>query len=104
MSSFGWFFADIDECMSEPCQNGASCADDINSYNCTCVDGFEGSNCENGETMVISFTIPIPWGGGGGERGYSYFGRLVTSERVESLTSVLHCLIPQIHLCDTCCR
>ena len=51
------FFADIDECMSEPCQNGASCVDDINSYNCTCVDGFEGSNCENGKTKEFFLNV-----------------------------------------------
>ena len=40
------FFTDIDECNSNPCQNGATCRDHVNSYSCTCVAGFNGTNCE----------------------------------------------------------
>jgi hypothetical protein len=37
---------DIDECVSEPCQNDAACATDgPNSYTCTCATGFAGHNC-----------------------------------------------------------
>ena len=35
-----------DECDPDPCQNGASCVDDIGSYRCECADGFTGLNCE----------------------------------------------------------
>ncbi|XP_072031584.1 uncharacterized protein [Amphiura filiformis] len=35
-----------DECVSNPCQNGATCTDGDNSYNCTCAPGFRGENCE----------------------------------------------------------
>ena len=27
---------DVDECLSSPCQNGATCRDYVNSYTCTC--------------------------------------------------------------------
>ena len=37
---------DIDECASDPCQNGGTCLDQINSYNCSCVAGYIGSDCE----------------------------------------------------------
>ena len=37
---------DIDDCESNPCQNGATCADGIASYACTCVKGYLGDNCE----------------------------------------------------------
>ena len=39
---------DIDECDPNPCQNGGTCNDGINSYKCECVSGFNGTNCENG--------------------------------------------------------
>ncbi|XP_053384588.1 fibropellin-1-like isoform X6 [Mercenaria mercenaria] len=37
---------DIDECLSSPCQNGATCIDRLNGYNCSCLDGWRGVNCE----------------------------------------------------------
>ena len=39
---------DIDDCANNPCQNGATCTDMVNQYNCTCVDGYSGDNCEIG--------------------------------------------------------
>ncbi|KAF3848620.1 hypothetical protein F7725_015117 [Dissostichus mawsoni] len=33
----------IDECESEPCQNGGTCEDQINGYTCTCAQGFLAS-------------------------------------------------------------
>ena len=40
-------FLDIDECESEPCQNGAICIDDINEYSCNCTQGFHGDHCQH---------------------------------------------------------
>ena len=34
--------SDIDECESNPCQNGAACTDAVNGYTCQCRDGYEG--------------------------------------------------------------
>ena len=39
-------FPDIDDCASEPCQNAGTCTDGLNSYTCTCLDGWTGDNCE----------------------------------------------------------
>ena len=44
-------FVDTDECASSPCTNGATCNNLIDSYTCSCVAGFEGTNCETG--MVV---------------------------------------------------
>ena len=37
------------ECSSNPCQNSGTCVDKIADYQCTCLNGFTGKNCEIGE-------------------------------------------------------
>ncbi|XP_033033067.1 coagulation factor VII isoform X1 [Trachypithecus francoisi] len=37
---------DGDQCASNPCQNGGSCKDQLQSYICFCLPSFEGRNCE----------------------------------------------------------
>lgn len=38
---------DIDDCQTDnPCLNGGSCADLVNSFRCLCVPGFTGSLCQ----------------------------------------------------------
>lgn len=33
---------DVNECISNPCQNNATCVDDVNGYICECLPGFKG--------------------------------------------------------------
>ncbi len=60
--SSGWlngkhgFLADIDECSSSPCQNGGACADGVDSYVCTCQDGYDGDDCENSKSFFEIIT------------------------------------------------
>ncbi|KAM3825296.1 protein crumbs homolog 2 [Vipera latastei] len=35
------------ECESQPCQNGGSCLDLVNSYQCDCSPGYTGTECAN---------------------------------------------------------
>ena len=41
-------YIDIDECLSLPCQYGGTCEDGADEYECFCVDGTYGDNCELG--------------------------------------------------------
>ncbi|XP_019637817.1 PREDICTED: sushi, von Willebrand factor type A, EGF and pentraxin domain-containing protein 1-like [Branchiostoma belcheri] len=36
----------VNECESNPCQNGGSCVDHINTFTCLCTRGYTGINCE----------------------------------------------------------
>ncbi|XP_078694887.1 uncharacterized protein LOC144923875 [Branchiostoma floridae x Branchiostoma belcheri] len=36
----------VDECASNPCFNGATCMDGLNSYTCQCIFGSMGTHCE----------------------------------------------------------
>lgn len=51
--SFTFPFKDIDECASNPCQNGATCIDGINSFTCKCVPGYTGKLCETGISLLF---------------------------------------------------
>lgn len=37
---------DIDECETNPCKNGATCKQYVNSYTCNCPQGFSGPTCD----------------------------------------------------------
>jgi len=50
-----WLWTDIDECASNPCQDGGSCIDQINGYTCNCSNSTTGVNCERGKAPYISF-------------------------------------------------
>ena len=54
LKAFDWKcfeIIDINECASNPCKNGGTCYDGINSYTCTCRSGWEGQNCDRGTFM-----------------------------------------------------
>ena len=40
--------ADINECASNPCLNNGTCVDKINSFHCTCPEGWIGKRCATG--------------------------------------------------------
>ena len=44
-------FIEIDECVSNPCQNGGTCKDAVNSYTCQCKPGYQGDNCGKGNII-----------------------------------------------------
>ena len=36
---------DVDECLSNPCKNGATCTDFVGGYFCRCISAWEGFDC-----------------------------------------------------------
>ncbi|XP_078577686.1 uncharacterized protein LOC144862773 [Branchiostoma floridae x Branchiostoma japonicum] len=38
--------SNINECASNPCQNGGFCNDETNRYSCSCPSGYGGTNCQ----------------------------------------------------------
>jgi len=46
------YSADIDECASNPCQNGGTCVDNVNGFTCACVSGYDGTSCETGRIQL----------------------------------------------------
>jgi hypothetical protein len=41
--------SDIDDCNPITCQNGGTCTDLVNGFNCSCMSGYNGSTCETGD-------------------------------------------------------
>ncbi|KAL4609344.1 protein crumbs 2-like [Arapaima gigas] len=50
--------AEMDECESNPCQNGGSCLDRLNRFQCVCPPGFVGLQCESG---MQEQKESVPW-------------------------------------------
>lgn len=60
--------ADGDQCESSPCQNEGQCRDGLGEYTCTCLEGYEGKNCELCEfSSRCPFSAGLPGGPGARE-------------------------------------
>ena len=44
---------DIDDCTPNPCENGGKCVDGVDDYECDCVAGFTGDDCEDGMNSLL---------------------------------------------------
>lgn len=47
-----FFFSDINDCISDPCGNGGTCIDGVNSFQCLCHDGWQGQLCDMSEFLA----------------------------------------------------
>eukprot|EP00670_Eutreptiella_braarudii_P006058 CAMPEP_0174286670 /NCGR_PEP_ID=MMETSP0809-20121228/12749_1 /TAXON_ID=73025 ORGANISM="Eutreptiella gymnastica-like, Strain CCMP1594" /NCGR_SAMPLE_ID=MMETSP0809 /ASSEMBLY_ACC=CAM_ASM_000658 /LENGTH=252 /DNA_ID=CAMNT_0015382833 /DNA_START=19 /DNA_END=774 /DNA_ORIENTATION=- len=51
---------DVDDCSPDPCQNGGTCTDGVNSHTCACPARYSGNNCEtNSGTNEWIFRIVL---------------------------------------------
>ena len=48
----------IDQCSPNPCQNGATCTDGVNTYTCNCLAGYEGDRCEISLDVWVKYQGP----------------------------------------------
>ena len=46
---------DIDECASNPCMNGGTCIDEVNSFSCSCIPGYTDSTCSIGTFAIYNY-------------------------------------------------
>ena len=54
-------FLDKNECLDNPCLNGATCNNIIGSYYCTCPPGFKGPLCGSSKYIIhFTFFPPVP--------------------------------------------
>lgn len=44
---------DIDECAGSPCINSGTCNDLVNGFNCSCMAGFTGDQCQTGKYITF---------------------------------------------------
>ncbi|PAA61614.1 hypothetical protein BOX15_Mlig033701g2, partial [Macrostomum lignano] len=44
----------VDNCASKPCLNGGVCTNELNGFNCSCVDDFTGDTCEIAPNYCLS--------------------------------------------------
>ncbi|KAI1888818.1 hypothetical protein AGOR_G00172670 [Albula goreensis] len=51
----------VNECASNPCQNGGTCTDGINGYTCTCTSQWTGPQCQTAQQVCgDTLTPPSP--------------------------------------------
>merc|ERR1719209_1636236 len=51
---------DQNECLNDPCQNGGTCHNEVPLYNCKCLHGYFGRNCENGRPNTDPPVSTVP--------------------------------------------
>ena len=47
-----YLFSGINECEYDPCENDGGCEDLEDGYNCICVAGYGGTNCETSKACI----------------------------------------------------
>ena len=45
-------YLDINDCHPDPCQNGGTCVDGVDSYTCNCPAGFTAANCQTSKCFL----------------------------------------------------
>jgi len=48
----------VDECSSNPCENGGTCTDGVNGFTCSCLAGYTGTTCETSK-IILPPWVPV---------------------------------------------
>lgn len=48
---------DVNDCADNPCRNGATCIDGIDSFHCVCPKGYEGQTCDQSQFSFPFFFL-----------------------------------------------
>lgn len=43
---------DINDCLGNPCKNGGTCTDEIDSFRCFCPNGWGGEFCDISKSVL----------------------------------------------------
>lgn len=46
----------INECLSNPCLNGGTCVDGVNTFSCECTSSWTGSHCQISQQGMINIS------------------------------------------------
>ena len=46
-------FPDVDECHTSPCENGATCVEEIDGYRCLCTEQYLNINCTGMYRVIL---------------------------------------------------
>ena len=89
LNAVSGIFTEIDECESDPCQNGGTCNEGVNGYECDCPPFISGINCETGKRcpmlgVGVVLCSGVRVGGGGGESPHTLFLHQKKSEVAKS--------------------
>ena len=48
----------MDECLPNPCKNGATCIDQVGDFQCQCLSGYTGETCQSGiPNRLVSLSV-----------------------------------------------
>lgn len=54
------FSSDINDCKVNPCENGGTCVDKVNAFQCICIEGWEGALCSISKFFFLFFIKNTP--------------------------------------------
>ena len=50
---------DVDECLTSPCKNGATCVNNDGGYQCQCSAGWTGDQCDKGTLRWLNTVLAV---------------------------------------------
>ena len=57
-----WYFfllLDVNECDWSPCQNNGTCRNSLGSYECGCLEGWQGHDCHIGKQVLMKLLVSM---------------------------------------------